>query len=310
MKKAVIDIGTNSVKLTLGEPSGGDGAKILCDVNVITRLGEGLKETGKLADGAMERTAAAVGKFAAFAREQGAEEMLCVGTMAMRAAKNADKFASMVKAASGLGVAVLTGEEEAELSSKAAAGSIEGAGKGYATVFDTGGGSTEFVFLRDGEKLGAVSTDAGAVTLTDEYFRRAPADPKAVCAALSALTEKFRAAGVGARHGMLIGTGGNVSAMAAVAARMTEYDPNKIHGSRLSKKEVMEQTALYAGCTREQLLTVAGLPPKRSGIILGGACIILAAMEAAGADALTVSDRSMRHELLRRLCAIDGGIKK
>lgn len=303
MKKAVIDIGTNSVKLALGDPAPDGGAKMLCDVNVITKLGEGMKENGALSDAAMERTAQAVAKFADFARAEGTDEILCAGTMAMRKASNAAAFASRVKELCGLDVAVLPGEEEAELSSQAAVGSIAGASHGYVTTFDTGGGSTEFVFLRDGARLGAVSVDAGAVTLTDEYFPKSPANPQTVCSVITSLVKKFTEAGVGREEGRLIGAGGNVAAMAAVAAVMTEYDRSKIHGSTLAKQEVMRQIALYAKCTEEERRAIPGLSPKRAGIILGGACIILAAMEAAKAEELTVSDRSLRHELLRRLCA-------
>ena len=84
MKKAVIDIGTNSVKLTLGEPAAEGGARMICDMNVITKLGEGMRASGALSAEAMERTAQAVAKFAAFARAEGADEILCVGTMALR----------------------------------------------------------------------------------------------------------------------------------------------------------------------------------------------------------------------------------
>lgn len=306
MKKAVIDIGTNSVKLTLGEAAPDGGAKMICDMNVITKLGEGMRASGALGAEAMERTAQAVAKFADFARAEGADEILCVGTMALRRASNADDFSSRVKALCNLDVCVLPGEAEAELSSQAAIMSLDGAGCGFVTIFDTGGGSTEFVFLKDGASLDAVSVDAGAVTLTDEYFAKSPANPQTVCSVTASLIKKFAEAGVGREEGRVIGAGGNLTAMAAVAAGMAEYDRSKIHGAKLSKTEVMRQVALYAHSTAEERRAIPGLSPKRADIILGGACIILAAMEAAKAEEITVSDRSLRHELLRRLCAGEG----
>ena len=112
MKKAVIDIGTNSVKLTLGEPAADGGARMICDMNVITKLGEGMRASGALSAEAMERTAQAVAKFAAFARAEDADEILCVGTMALRRAANAADFSSRVRGLCGLGVTVLPGEAE------------------------------------------------------------------------------------------------------------------------------------------------------------------------------------------------------
>ncbi|MDO5115468.1 MAG: Ppx/GppA family phosphatase [Synergistaceae bacterium] len=297
MKKAVIEIGTNSVKLLLGECASG-GAKILYDVNVITKLGEGLRGGGELSAAAIERTVQAAGKFAAFARFEGAEEIICVGTMALRTAKNAGDFIRRLYAQSALELRVLSGGEEAELSGRAVLNGIAGADSGELLIFDTGGGSTEFIYFKDGEAKRSFSVAIGAVTLTDEYFREAPADARTVCRVTADLTEGFRSDGVSAAP-RVIGTGGNVTAIASVAARLAEYDPEKVHGSPLSAEELMRQIALYTKCTAEERRRIVGLSPQRADIILGGACIILAAMEAARVKEITVSDRGLRHELLR-----------
>ncbi|MDO4560938.1 MAG: Ppx/GppA family phosphatase [bacterium] len=298
MKKAVIDIGTNSVKLIIGERLREQGAKILFDANAITKLGEGMRESGALSQPAMARTAQAVVKFADFARSQGAEEVACVGTMALRAAKNAAAFAALVRAEGGPEIRVISGEEEAALSSRAMLNSIAGAKSGDILIFDTGGGSTEFARAAEGVVGSSFSVPAGAVTLTEENFKSAPADPHKVCSVIAGLTKKFSEAGVGPGAKMVIGAGGNVTAIAAVAAGLDQYDPNRIHGSTLTREEIMRQTALYAKCTAEERRKIRGLSPKRADIILGGACIITAALEAAGAGEMTVSDRSLRHELL------------
>ena len=300
MRKAVIDIGTNSVKLIIGERSAEGEAKTLCDVSVITKLGEGLKESGKLGEAAMARTAAAIIKLAQFAKAQGACETECVGTMALRTASNSQEFIALVKSQDGPEIRIISGEEEAELSSAAILGSIEGAKSGKTLIFDTGGGSTEFVAAENGITKKTFSVPVGAVTLTDANFKEKPADPKKVCKVIAELTETFTGAGVEKDSGNVIGAGGNVTAIATVAAGLAEYDPVKIHGSVLTRTEVMRQTAIYTRCTDAELRSIPGLPPKRAEVILGGACIILAAMEAAGAEKITVSDRSLRHELLAR----------
>lgn len=300
MRKAVIDIGTNSVKLAAGESRAGKEPKLLFDINVITKLGEGLSG-GRLSRAAIERTAEATAKFAQFARAHGAEEVLCVGTAALREARNAEEFAQVLHDAGGPDVRVISGEEEAELSSRAMLASIRGAEDGEVLIFDTGGGSTEFARAKDGKLTGAFSVRVGAVKLTEEHFSTSPADPHEVCAVVAEITKKFAAYGVARGAKMLIGAGGNVTAMAAVAAGMDRYDANKIHGSILKADEVARQTALYAECTDEERRRIRGLSPKRADIILGGACIITAAMEAAGAKQIVVSDRSLRHELLRRI---------
>ena len=272
---------------------------------MLFRSGEGMQESGTLSREAMTRTAQAVVKFADFARSQGAEETVCVGTMALRTAKNAADFLKMVREAGGPEVRVISGEEEAALSGRAMLNSIEGAARGEVLIFDTGGGSTEFVRAAGGEIERAFSVPVGAVTLTDENFKSSPSDPRLVCSVIAALTRKFSEAGVKPGAAMMIGAGGNVTAIASAAAGLDRYDPNVIHGSALTREEIMRQTALYAKCTDEERREIKGLSPKRADIILGGACIILAAMEAAGAKEIVVSDRSLRHELLRKELSTD-----
>ena len=301
MKKAVIEIGTNSVKLVLGESAAGGSARIIYDVNAITKLGEGMAKSGALSEAAIERSALAVGKFAQFARLEGAVDIACVGTMALRTASNAGDFDRRCYAESALHARVLTGEEEADLSSAAMISSIPGASSGSVLAFDTGGGSTEFISVEDGRRTRAFSAPLGAVTLTDEFLSAPTADPQKVCALIADITKGLASSGVKSGAHMVIGTGGNVTAMAAVSMKMEKYDSAIIHGSTLSREEVMRQIALYAKSSPEERRRIPGLSPLRADIILGGACIILAAMDAAGVQEITVSDKSLRHELLRQM---------
>lgn len=301
MKKAVIDIGTNSVKLIIGEFSQSGGIKILYDVNAITKLGEGLLENGGLSAAAIERTAQAVAKFAQFARYEEAAEIVCVGTMALRTAQNAEDFLRRAYALSGVKVNVIPAEEEAELSGKAMIESIAGASYDEILLFDTGGGSTEFIYAKDGKPEKSFSVALGAVTLTEEAFSKPPVAPEKVCSVIADLTKGLSSDGVKGGVHMVIAAGGNVTAIATVAAGLEEYDPGKIHGSRLTKDELMKQIASYSKMTLEERRQVKGLSPQRADIILAGACIILAAMEAAGVSEVTVSDRSLRHELLKKM---------
>jgi exopolyphosphatase/guanosine-5'-triphosphate,3'-diphosphate pyrophosphatase len=144
-RKAVIDIGTNSIKLYVAEraPDGSLGSII--DRNNIARLGEGMDDSGILKAEAIERNARAVAGFVDLARANGAGEIVAVGTMALRTAKNAADFVSAVQSLSGIGVQVIPGEEEAELAYLAVLSGI-GAPVGRLVVCDVGGGSTEFIF--------------------------------------------------------------------------------------------------------------------------------------------------------------------
>lgn len=302
MKFAVIDIGTNSVKLTMGEQSGGS-MKILFDINAITKLGEGLASSGRLSDAAMARTAAAVEKFSMFAYSQGAAGVICCGTMAMRTAANGRDFAKYLKSIGCPNVEIISGDKEAELSAHAVINNIEGASRGNVVIFDTGGGSTEFIRVQNGEIKNAVSLPIGAVTLTDECFSGDKIDEKILCSTVARLTKEIHEAAFSEQCDTLIATGGNITALAMVALKTAEYSRDKIHGMTLTLDEILSQAAMYAKCTREERKHITGLNPARADIITAGSAIAAAAVDASGLKELTVSDSSMRHEVLRSALA-------
>ncbi|HEX5634549.1 MAG TPA: hypothetical protein VFX50_15010, partial [Gemmatimonadales bacterium] len=112
---AVIDVGTNSVKFHVGE-RGPDGAwRKLVDRAEVTRLGEGLSETGAIAPAAIERTVAAIGGMAEEAKRHGAAQLVAVGTMGMRAATNSAEFIALVQERTGVAIEVIAGREEGRL---------------------------------------------------------------------------------------------------------------------------------------------------------------------------------------------------
>ena len=95
----------------------------------------------------------------------------------------------------------------------------------------------------------------------------------------------------------LVGMGGTVTSMGAVKHRMVKYDPAVIQGSKLFKKDIEEQIAVFSSRTIEQRKELPGLQPKRADVILAGACILKVITDRLDADFLTISDRGLRHGL-------------
>ncbi len=301
-RKAVIDVGTNSIKFCLAEGDGKGGYSVLKDANDIARLGEGVKATGGcLSAEALERNARSVAAFAKEARENGADEIVVVGTMVLRVAKNAPDFAARVKELCGLNVQIITGEEEAQLSYVAVMSGIEGAFSADLMTMDTGGGSTEFVFGKDGKLIRKFSLNVGAVRFTEQYLTQMPVPAENLAQARAAIKKELAEGGVSGPVAFLVGMGGTVTSMASVKHKMAVYDPDVIQGSTLTLDDVREQISAYAEKTLEQRREIVGLQPKRADVILAGACIVEAVFELTGASCLTVSDRSLRHGLLYKL---------
>ncbi len=300
-KKAVIDIGTNSIKFCLAEGGGRGGYTVVRDASDIARLGEGLKDTGRISAEALERNAQSVAAFAEEAKAAGADEIAAVGTMALRVAKNAADFVARVKELCGLTVRILPGEDEAQLSYAAVMSGMKDAASADLMTMDTGGGSTEFAFGQAGTLVKKFSLNVGAVRFTEQYLSQMPVPAENLAEARGAIKKELREGGVAGPAPFLVGMGGTVTSMASVKHKMAVYDPDVIQGSSLSLDDVKAQIADYAGKTLDQRREIVGLQPRRADVILAGACIVEAVLELTGAPCLTVSDRSLRHGLLGRL---------
>ncbi len=292
----IIDIGSNSIKFFVGEKCEDGTIKTIIDKNDIARLGEGLRETGRISDEALERNAQSVAAFAAEAKELGADQIVSVGTMALRSAANSADFVARVKELCGVEVQIIPGEEEARLSYLAILSGMP-VPDGELVIFDTGGGSTEFIFGKGTELVNRFSVNLGAIRITEKFFAGDPVAEGSVEAAVKEIDEEFAAAGVTGAPVKLVGMGGTVTSMGAVKHKMVVYNPDVIQGSVLTKADIEEQIAEYSKRTVEQRRELPGLQPKRADVILAGACILKDITERLGVDELTISDRGLRHGL-------------
>lgn len=295
-RKAIIDIGSNSIKFFVGELAPDRSITTVADTSEVTRLSEGLDRTGGISPQVMERNVNAVAAFQARAVELGADQTAAVGTMALRCAKNSGEFVRRVREACGVEVRVIPGEEEARLSYLAARSGLALQG-GELVVFDTGGGSTEFIFGRGAEVVRRFSVNLGAVRITENYLKSDPTAPDEVEAALAQIDREFAQAGVGGRPAQLVGIGGTVTSMSAVKHKMARYDPDVIQGSTLTRADIQAQISGYSAKTIQERRTIPGLHPRRADVILAGACILDVITRRLNADSLTVSYRGLRHGL-------------
>ncbi len=290
---AVIDIGTNSLKMHVAAVHDGQ-TEVLGDFTEVTRLGEGLHETGRLSAEAIARNVEAVESFKAKALKLGAGTIVVVGTMALRSASNAKAFTDAVRECCGLAVEVVPGEEEARLSYLAVVSGL-GTGEGRVVVFDTGGGSTEFIFGDGEEILDRFSLDIGSRRPTEEFCTSDPVTEAELASMVAFFEQEFMRLKPGVDS--LVGMGGTVTSLGAVYHKMKVYDADVIQGSVLTLDEVERQMEMYRSRTIAERRETVGLMPKRADIILAGAAIVMTVMRKLGAAELTISDRGLRHGL-------------
>ncbi len=297
MKKyAILDIGTNSIKFYLNSVENGEAKKII-DTNNISRLGEGLQKTGKISEEAMKRNLKALRNFLNIAKENEVDEITAVGTMCLRTASNSKDFIELVKNELDLKIEVIDGEEEARLSYLAVLSTIGETDKNV-VVFDTGGGSTEFIFGKGKELIKRESLNIGAINPTEKYLISDPVTDTELEHMLAYTKAFFEEHELERNADYLIGIGGTVTSMGAVMHKMKKYDPDVIQGSNMSKEEVERQLKMYQSKTIEERKKVIGLQPKRADVILAGAGIVKTILEHFSLDKFTLSDSGLRHGLL------------
>jgi exopolyphosphatase / guanosine-5'-triphosphate,3'-diphosphate pyrophosphatase len=294
---AVIDVGTNSVKFHIGERCEDGTWRTVADRAEITRLGEGLQETGEINREAMARTVSAIAGMAAEAQVQGVAATVAVGTMGLRTARNRQQFIDAVRQRCGIRIEVIPGEEEGRLAYLAVKSGL-GLAESSLVIFDTGGGSTQFTFGRGAEVEERFSLNVGAVRYTEQYGLAGAVSPEQLRAALRAIAADLAPLGTGRSPDKLVGMGGAVTNIAAVKHALTKYDPEIVQGTVIESTEIERQIELYSSRSQEDRRQIVGLQPKRADVILAGACIVKTVMDKLSKDTLSVSDRGLRHGLL------------
>lgn len=292
--RAIIDIGTNSVRLLMAEKDEKGEWKTLRKELRSTRLGEGMTDKATIGQGAKERTLSAVGEFTAMAKLEGAEDIFAYGTSIMRDASNGEEFADEVTAASGVPVRILSGKEEAYYSYIGAAGT-----SGVITsVVDIGGGSTEIcvgfgtdVGARHSFRLGCVRCSKQFDTTT----ARGRAELKKHCFTLFRETDLMESMRNVKRW---IGVGGTVTSLASMLQELEVYNSLKVQDYVIHPEDVSKILEKLSKMSYDDKCHMKGLLPSRADIIVAGVVILDSLMEYFALSEITVSDRDLSEGLL------------
>ena len=270
MKYAVIDIGSNSVRLMLW--ADGTLYKKVCT----TRLAEGLSASGSLCQSAMERTARAVADFYREGQKENAH-VLAFATAAVRSASNGNDFCALVWQICGLNVDVISGDEEALLGLSGALGHSDGG------MIDIGGASTEICIRQDGAIRFSISLPVGAVRILEQCGQ----DPQKI--------RVFVKDSLRPLHGdyglvRMCAIGGTASTLASVRLGLPEYDAEKLNGLSLSRNWLSEISGLLLSLTVEERKKISGMDLRRADVIAGAAVLLSEAVRKLGLAEVYFSD--------------------
>jgi exopolyphosphatase/guanosine-5'-triphosphate,3'-diphosphate pyrophosphatase len=298
MRIAVVDIGTNSTRLLVCDRQNERITEELERRSTVTRLGAGVDAGGHLAEEAMKRVYATLEEYRELIEHHGAEVKIAVLTSAVRDAANGSEFAESVRERYGLEPHVLSGEEEASLTFLGAMSERDTDDRTPTVVVDIGGGSTEVVLGHGHEATFHVSTQAGVVRQTERHLEADPPCEEELEETRLDVRETLRR-GVPEKQRTAveraIAVAGTATSLGAIAQELDPYDPEKVHGYRLSLRECEQILDQLASIPLQERRQVPGLHPDRAPTIVAGVVILVEVLRLFRLEQVEVSE----HDILR-----------
>jgi exopolyphosphatase/guanosine-5'-triphosphate,3'-diphosphate pyrophosphatase len=281
MRVGVVDLGTNSTRLLVADVVDGRVDEVARETR-ITRLGEGVDGRRRLLPLPIARVRNALSDYRRELDELEAERVLTVATSSVRDAENGEAFLGEIEWSYGFATRLLSGQEEAELTRRGVGNGRELADG--TLVLDVGGGSTELITAHE-----RVSVDVGSVRLTERHLHSDPPSREELEEAAHAVRDVLPEL----EAGDAIGVAGTVTSLAAL--ELGGYDPDRVHGHRLSRAGADGQLRRLASLPLAQRRELPGLDPERAPVIVGGAVVVREVLDRYGLEGLEVSERDLLH---------------
>jgi exopolyphosphatase/guanosine-5'-triphosphate,3'-diphosphate pyrophosphatase len=295
---AAIDCGTNSTRMLIANKF-----ETLDRQMEITRLGQGLDQSGELSNQAMSRVIDVLKDFRFSLDKHEVSEVRMVATSAARDASNSEDFFNKVESTLGVRPELLTGEEEGRLSFQGAIAELDPS-QGPFLILDIGGGSTEFVFGSENAE-NVYSSQIGCVRLTEEFFDNDPPLPEELHACLSVVgghvDDALREIPNIGDEFTLVGLAGTVSCIAAIEIGLEKYDREKIHHFHLSKDAVEDVFRTLATENKLERMSNPGLEEDRADVIVAGTAILVKVMRQLQLTECLVSESDIMDGILHSM---------
>ncbi len=286
-------MGTNSTRLLIADVVDGRVREIERR-STVTRLGRGVDTSGQLSAEAIDDVCEAVGAYLPELERHGVERVRAIATSAVRDAANRDMFLAELRERFALDAEILDGAEEARLTYLGAYAERPPAEK--TMVVDIGGGSTELV-IGDGPDVGfSASLQAGTVRHTERHLAHDPpeaAELEQLAGDVSVLIDGALEGAAFARANYGIGVAGTPTSLAAIDQQLDPYDPELVHGYRLSLESIQRMLALLASKPLAERVQIVGLHEGRAPTIVAGVVILIQVMRAFGLSEIEVSEHDI-----------------
>lgn len=311
-----LDLGTNNCRLLIAHPHG-NGFRVVSSYSKVVRLGEGLAETGRLSEPAIDRTIEVLKICAETLERFNIKKIRNVSTEACRKASNCREFLARIKSATGLEIEAISVEEEARLA-LAGCQPLLIRNCAYALVFDIGGGSTEIIWaerLDDGayQIVDVLSLPIGVVNLAEQYgYDKVTPDcyremKNFVFAHLpSFCLHNGIGACVNQGKVQMLGTSGTVTTLCAVHLNLPRYSRSRIDGFEINFDALSNATYMLSTLNYADRAALPCIGEERADLVVPGCAILEAICETWPVGRLRIADRGLREGMLLEMMTDDG----
>ena len=287
---AVIDCGTNSIRLLIAETSGSTIKELIRTMEIV-RLGQGVDENKAFHPDAINRTLLAVKSFKEIIDKNKVDRIRFCATSATRDAMNRNLFIDGVRDILNVQVEVIPGEEEAALSFTGATYQLD-QGTGPFLVVDIGGGSTEFVY-GDKKVMSAKSVNIGCVRMSERHLTSQPPTMDQIASAIVdidiAITQAAVSVPINSAKS-LIAVAGTATTVAAAALDLSKYDRDLIHLSKISADKVHKVAQMFQSMSKSEISALPYMHEGRVDVITAGSLVLSRVMAATGAAEFVASE--------------------
>ena len=287
---AVIDCGTNSIRLLIAEISGSNFKEVIRTMEIV-RLGQGVDENKAFHPDAINRTLLAVKSFKEIIDKNKVDKIRFCATSATRDAMNRNLFIDGVRDILNVQVEVIPGEEEAALSFTGATYQLD-QGSGPFLVVDIGGGSTEFVY-GDKKVMSAKSVNIGCVRMSERHLTNQPPTMDQIASAIVdidiAITQAAVSVPINSAKS-LIAVAGTATTVAAAALDLSKYDRDLIHLAKISADKVHKVAQMFQSMNKSEISALPYMHEGRVDVITAGSLVLSRVMAATGAVEFVASE--------------------
>ncbi len=290
---AVIDLGSNSVRMSINQLEKDGSYRLLEKLRATVRLSEGMTNDNFLKEEAMTRVIDAIVEFVNVARDYKCASIAAIATAALRTAANKDLFLARVKEKAQIQFEIISGEQEAYYSYLAVSKTV---GIKNGVIYDTGGGSTEITLVKDGEVKRAISLPLGAVMMT-EKMKRLPKMHlyKYVSSYIGGIDWLDECEGL-----PLYGIGGSARAMAMLYKKQY-LSPDLVDGIKIPYHAVAKIYQDIFQTPLEKRKDIKGMDISRADIILAGLTPVKVLMDMIGSPHVFVCAAGVKEGVFFRL---------